>query len=548
MLENVNLKPQDSLENSIAERLPRESECLGRVDWDAFPLSNERVTVRVNEEQQERLVRNLLVHIREAGKIIREYIGRVVSGPFFFPDLPQPEMNGADAGTRGPASALGRRIVSEVEIVGELANDQVRAAQRRPAPGATVVALDNQVTERLLGCGGDMRLGCLSGRDSVLFHLRSQSKGVLPRNVGIFGTVGSGKSNAAQVLVEEATAQGWAAVVVDVEGEYVAMDAPSDVPEIADVLKPFDRQAAGLPDFTVYHPAGCPGQQTGAEFFCLRLADFETAIIAEILETSLAERNALYEGIEYLQNQFRARTNQQETWFDMLDPSPQAKLPFTLSKLRDRAAERGSRSTDQIDFVGLASRLQRLQHTGTFDQFRLPSIDAKRLIQPGRVSVFDVSAATDAVQNLVTADLLRKLFAAKIAYADLAPTLLVIEEAHTFLSRDRVNTSRATLQMLRNVARRGRKRWLSLVFVSQQPGHLPPELFELCNTRIVHNLRSLQNLEALMTTAGDIDQSLWERCPLLGVGEAIISSPQLTRPVVVHIRPASSRRMYTHAK
>jgi DNA helicase HerA-like ATPase len=185
------------------------------------------VTVRVNEEQQERLVRNLLVHIREPGKIIREYVGRVVSGPFFLPDLPQPQMNGADAGTRGPASTLGRRIVSEVEIVGELANDQVRAAQRRPAPGATVVALDNQVTERLLGCGGDMRLGCLSGRDSVLFHLRSQSKGVLPRNVGIFGTVGSGKSNAAQVLIEEATAQGWAAVVVDVEGEYVAMDAPS---------------------------------------------------------------------------------------------------------------------------------------------------------------------------------------------------------------------------------------------------------------------------------------------------------------------------------
>src|SRR5262249_819330 len=162
----------------------------------------------------------------------------------------------------------------------------------------------------------------------------SQSKGVLPRNVGIFGTVGSGKSNAAQVLIEEATAQRWAAVVVDVEGEYVAMDAPSDVPQIADVLKPFDRQAAGLPAFPAYHPAGCAGQQSGAEFCCLRLAHFETAIIAEILETNLAERNALYEGIEYLQHQFRTRTNQQETWLDMLDPSPQAKLPFTLSKLR----------------------------------------------------------------------------------------------------------------------------------------------------------------------------------------------------------------------
>ena len=60
----------------------------------------------------------------------------------------------------------------------------------------------------------------------------------------------------------------------------------------------------------------------------------------------------------------------------------------------------------------------------------------------------------------------------------------------------------ATLQMLRDVARRGRKRWLSLAFVSQQPGHLPPEIFELCNTRIVHTLRSMHNLDVLMSTAG----------------------------------------------
>ena len=86
------------------------------------------------------------------------------------------------------------------------------------------------------------------------------------------------------------------------------------------------------------------------------------------------------------------------------------------------------------------------------------------------------------------------------------------------------------MQMLRNVARRGRKRWLSLMFVSQQPGHLPPEIFELCNTRIVHTLRSTHNLDALMATAGDVGREMWARCPLLGPGEAIVTSPQLKRP------------------
>ena len=65
---------------------------------------------------------------------------------------------------------------------------------------------------------------------------------------------------------------------------------------------------------------------------------------------------------------------------------------------------------------------------------------------------------TDKRVNLVTADLLRKVFAYKVARENAAPTLLVIEEAHSFVSREKGQTMHATLQMLRDVARRGRKR------------------------------------------------------------------------------------------
>ena len=105
---------------------------------------------------------------------------------------------------------------------------------------------------------------------------------------------------------------------------------------------------------------------------------------------------------------------------------------------------------------------------------------------------------------------------------------------------DRVQTMQATLHMLRNITRRGRKRWLAMAFVSQQPGHLPPEIFELCNTRIVHALRSTHNLDALMATTGDVSRDLWARCPLLGPGQAVVTSPQLNRSVIVSVRPAGS--------
>src|SRR5262249_29592181 len=141
-------------------------------------------------------------------------------------------------------------------------------------------------------------------------------------------------------------------------------------------------------------------------------------------------------------------------------------------------------------------------------------------------------------------DLVGKAFGLKLTRPETPPTLLVIEEAHSFISRERVQAMQATLHMLRNVTRRGRKRWLATAFVSQQPGHLPPELFELCNTRIVHTLRSMHNLDALLATTGDVGRDLWARCPLLGPGQAVLSSPQLTRSVVVSVRPAACRRRF----
>ncbi|HJZ94217.1 MAG TPA: hypothetical protein VKE40_25355 [Gemmataceae bacterium] len=80
---------------------------------------------------------------------------------------------------------------------------------------------------------------------------------------------------------------------------------------------------------------------------------------------------------------------------------------------------------------------------------------------------------------------MRKIFADKFLRAHAPPTLVVIEEADSFISREKAPTMQATLEMLRTVTRRGRKRWLATAFVSQQPGHLPPEIFELCNTRMV---------------------------------------------------------------
>jgi hypothetical protein len=54
----------------------------------------------------------------------------------------------------------------------------------------------------------------------------------------------------------------------------------------------------------------------------------------------------------------------------------------------------------------------------------------------------------------------------------------------------------------------------------------------------------MHNLDALMATTSDVTHELWARCPLLGTGQAILSTPQLHRSVVATIRPAASKRRF----
>jgi hypothetical protein len=509
---------------------------LGHIAWDTATATNERVVLRAPAANRARILRNQFVRIEETQGSRWRFLGRVLAGPYF----PEPAAAG---GEPGHADAP---IIAEVEVQGELAGGRAHDTNNRPAPGSAVYTLTPTEVNSLLGCSGDMLLGTLSGRPDIRVSLHSSSKDVLPRNVGIFGTVGSGKSNTAQVLIEEAAVHGWAVIVLDVEGEYVLMDGACREQHLVAALNHAGRPPAGVANFHVLHPSSCTSERPDSKPFTLRLADFETGVIAELIQASLPERNALLDCVDYLETKARARmpSTDAETMLTLLDASPEAKVQFTLRQLRDRAVERSSRSSEMFDYLGLATKLLWLLRSEAFDQPNLRSLDPAAMLQAGRVTVLDVNIANDTIKNLVTADLLRKTFAYKIAHAEAPPTVLFIEEAHSFISREKINTMQATLQMLRNVTRRGRKRWLSTVFVSQQPGHLPPEIFELCNTRIVHTLRSTHNLDALLATTSDITRELWARCPLLGTGEAIVSSPQLKRPVTVNIRPASSERKF----
>lgn len=118
------------------------------------------------------------------------------------------------------------------------------------------------------------------------------------------------------------------------------------------------------------------------------------------------------------------------------------------------------------------------------------------------------------------------------------PVMIVIEEAHEFLSRDRIAKMQNLFEQVARIARRGRKRWLGLMFVTQLPQHLPDEVLGLINNYILHKIADSNVISQLKHSIGGVDDGLWRRLPNLAPGQAIIvSAPSLTRPLLVAIDP-----------
>src|SRR5689334_10503179 len=218
---------------------------VGHVAWDGATATSERVLLRAGVADRGLVERNQYVRVQDEDGARSGFLARVVRGPFFH------RSGSATVGGLTAGRSMETFLLADLEIQGEIVAGRPRDTNSRPAPGSPVFVLSPAEVAGLYGFAGDMLLGNLSGQDDLWVSLQSTNKAVLPRNLGIFGTVGSGKSNTAQVVIEEAARSGWAVLVLDVESEYTDMDLPADEPVMAARLARFGRQPEGLRDFQV---------------------------------------------------------------------------------------------------------------------------------------------------------------------------------------------------------------------------------------------------------------------------------------------------------
>jgi hypothetical protein len=344
------------------------------------------------------------------------------------------------------------------------------------------------------------------------------------------------------------------------------MNEPDDRPDLKLILREnYSITPEGIKDFRVYVPSSGESDADHPSRFKVPIAELDISIISDILEFSEPEFRMYQRAVEATQRTSSPNRSSSlgATAGHLSGETQTPTYPYTLADLIDVLTNSAFYlRLDEIEKSTANTLRNKLFYTlgrsGMLDWIHTentPYLPVNELLVGGRVSVLDVSETDDRSRNIAIAYILQSLFdkvtetpvGENIPETDIPrpKILLVIEEVHTFVSKQSVDKMKSVLDSLQTISRRGRKHWLSLALVSQQPGHVPEELFELANTRFIHQLKSAANIAPIRQTTGGVHDALWSTIPTLGPGQCLLTARPFRNPLLINVRPAKSKRLLT---
>jgi DNA helicase HerA-like ATPase len=560
---------------------------VGRTMFDLPTSEDNTVTVLLPGEAINLVPSQSLVRVRSV-RDGRMYRGIVVKGPFAEPD-----------GLRGDSPIVITTAVRggifmpryhgrvQVELLGEEVEGVLVPPRLRPLPNSPVFVLDAADTRATLKLGGDIELGVPVGYDALTAAIPSDKKSVLPRHVGILGTTGAGKSTTVSGLIASFQQSEIATIVIDTEGEYTQIYQATDDPTMLTTLEKRNTEPYGVENVRVYHLIGrettCPDSRRTVQF-SLQFAQLSPYLVMEVLDLNEAQQQRYqkaYEIAKRLLRELRIFPTTTEEFGQLLEldemetgyPRMTVEHMYDVvracgdlvagekeisefwspdfKKERDKMltvlqSVKSELPTNQWSWRIVQGRLSQLLRLKIFDNPKAAPLNCDMLTEPGQVTIIDLSD-TDSPQinNLVIAELLRGLQNAQSENYRRAEegeeaqrrVMVVIEEAHEFLSTERIKQMPVLFQQVARIARRGRKRWLGLVFVTQLPQHLPDEVLGLINNYILHKIADANVISRLKRSLGIVDDSLWQRLPGLAPGQALVAMASFARPLLININP-----------
>ncbi len=332
---------------------------------------------------------------------------------------------------------------------------------------------------------GRIRVGRIVGAEDIVVALTDEH---VFRHVAIVGTTGSGKSTTASVIATEAARNGYAVIIVDWHGEYASLLTPVRDIEIL-YTNPLEQRIPRYMNFE-------------------EIVSRDPLAFIEILETGLELTPAQVHVLEEALNVLRARKIKGyviDLVVDVVQSSPASARWYTESR------EALIRKLKPLTSQYLSIRWSRCEF-----------VDLKN----NSIVIFDVSGISNIRVRKVLSSLLIRSLGLSAQY-NLAPKpiLVIVDEAHNIFEKENPICS-----MIAEV----RKWSMGFVVISQAPSMLAPIVMKNTNTKIIHALKSSQDVNIVLSNIVS-PQKMIRDISMLKPGEAYVLVPEIAKPVKIKV-------------
>lgn len=344
-----------------------------------------------------------------------------------------------------------------------------------------------------------------------------------PHILMICGKRGEGKSYSMTVLVEELTKlpedirKNLCGLMIDTQGIFWTMKTPNEKELIQ--LNSWDMKPAGF-DIDVCVPEG------QEKIFASAGVAFDESFSVLASELTVDDWMGVF-SIE--PNSMHGIILQKV--FEELSGA------YTLGHIIDKIKKQQGFDTEKL---ALENMFIAANSWGIFGESKMPSI-----LEPGKITVIDVSLTPQNVRALLVGIISRKVFVERVKARreeELAETELTkiirkpmpwifIDEAHNFLPNE---GKTAATDILNTLVKEGRQPGITLVFASQRPEKLHPDALAQCDMIISHRLTAKNDIDSL--------DNIMQSYMLYGIGKYISELPKLKGAAI--ILDDNSERIY----
>jgi len=426
-----------------------------------------------------------------------------------------------------PDSANPDSITAQVDLLGEgeIGADGVLKGFKLglslfPRPGDAAMPMNEADMKALFvdTSGEPIEIGHVYPANNVRATLNMDA--LLSRHFALLGSTGSGKSNAAALILHRIIdrAPHGHVVVIDPHGEYAQSFAGRGI--VLNVAN------LALPYWLMNFEEHC-------EVF-VTSEGMEREMDRAILARCLAKARSKNLGLDAT-----------------ADVSVDTPVPYLIADVMvTLEAEMGrlDNVSDMSRYMRLKNRIQEVLRDNRYsfmfsrtlvaDTMKSFLARVLRMEDDGKpIAILDLSGVPGDIVSVVVALVARIVMDHAIwsRNGNHRPVLLVCEEAHRYIPSERVAGSASARRSLERIAKEGRKYGVSLGLISQRPSDLAEGTLSQCGTIITMRMNNDRDQSCIRNAMPEGGRSFLEALPALRKGECIICGDGVNMPMRVRL-------------